>query len=106
MTVNGIDVLHAILTDAHDGGDEWGSTMLALFSFADALRLRGEMIPDEWQYRHSAPDDEEREREESYVLDMTLSGYDAGDLTGDDIRAVAETLRTKRDQLRAAEKDY
>lgn len=99
--------VEAILTDAHDPGDEWGSVMGAWFALADALSLRDEPIPDAWEFRPALTTQTETERrEDSYVLEMVLSAYDAGDVTGDEIRVSGDALMVVSDELRAAGKDY
>lgn len=102
----GLSIVEGIVNDTFDG-DEWGTVMGAAFAIAEALYLRGDDIPDSWEYRPGlCVPDEQMMREDSYVLDMVLSGYDAGDITADDLRNAGDGLMVIREGLVAEGRSY
>lgn len=102
----GLSIVEGIINDSFDG-DEWGTTMGAAFAIAEALYRRDLSIPDAWEYRPGLMlGSEDQSREDSFVLDMCLSGYDCGDITADDLRNAGDGLMVIRERLIAEGRSY
>jgi hypothetical protein len=94
---------------AQDSGDNdvWGWAYSHLFDVAFALYFRGESIPPEWKFRNPPPlTEESRVIEESCSLGNLLDFYDAGDITGDELRETGRVLSRYLDHLKYHGRDY
>jgi hypothetical protein len=92
--------------DLDRSGDPWAEAHEHWFAVTAVLNLRGEAIPADWQYRPSPLQTEDAERRESWAAGEYFDAYDAGELTGADMRAAGNVLARYVDLLRAAGRDY
>lgn len=82
-----------LVRDSFDGGDPYGSAILAWFAVADVAYVVGVYIPADWQYRPGAFLSEERLRGEGdYLAIEILDNLDRGLITEGQLIHAGEVL--------------
>lgn len=98
--------IRSLLAEDSGENDVWGWGIGHWFDVANTLHLRGEGIPTEWRYRPSPLMAESSEREDSLALSELLDAYDAGRITGMDLREAGTILSRYCEHLKFHGVDY